>query len=101
MRIPAAAAAILVALCWPAEGRQARSGAVVREFRQSHVCPSTGLKTGPCPGWEVEHGVSLCQGGPDVPAALKWMAVEQHRAKTRIDVAVCRYLKRAPKSLKP
>lgn len=59
----------------------ARSAAVVRAFKCAHPCPATGLATGACPGWQVDHVVPLCCGGADEPSNLRWLTTEQHRAR--------------------
>ena len=55
------------------DGSILRSKAVVREFRSIHPCPSTGLKTGRCPGWAVDHVVPLKCGGCDTLTNLQWL----------------------------
>jgi hypothetical protein len=83
---------LAVALAAPAESAT-RSPAVKAEFRRLHPCPSTGKTRGACPGWEVEHSVPLCLGGPavDTYSNLRWMRVEDHKRKTRKDVKLCRF----------
>ncbi|NDY89713.1 HNH endonuclease signature motif containing protein [Ideonella livida] len=73
-----------------------RSRAAVATFRASSACPATGLHTGRCPGWEVDHVVPLCAGGPDTPENMQWLYVDDHRFKTKIDVRTCRLAKRQP-----
>lgn len=85
---------LLLAPTTSAEARQARSAKVVREFRQTHVCPSTGLKIGPCPGWEADHWLPLCAGGLDRPWQLHWLSIAEHKAKTKLDLVQCRLLRR-------
>lgn len=55
------------------DGSILRSKAVVREFRSIHPCPSTGLKTGRCPGWAVDHVVPLAACGCDSVSNLQWL----------------------------
>lgn len=58
-----------------------RSRAVLREFVRSSplgVCPATGRRELPCPGYEAHHIVWLVCGGADVPENLVWLTVEQH-----------------------
>jgi hypothetical protein len=59
---------------------------------RANPCPATGKTSGPCPGYQVDHAVPLCLGGPAVDAAknLRWITVEDHKAKTREDVRLCR-----------
>ena len=53
-------------------------------------CPSTGKKTGACPGWQVDHRIAMMCGGPDTVDNLQWLTVEAHRAKTRVERRECR-----------
>lgn len=48
---------------------------------------------GPCPGFQADHIVPLCMGGPDLADNLQWLADDEHRAKTRTDAANCRMSK--------
>lgn len=83
---------ITVASAMLAFGAQAtnRSKAVRAEFQRSNPCPSTGATRGACPGYQADHATPLCIGGKDVPANLRWLTIEAHKAKTRDDVRVCR-----------
>jgi len=54
-------------------GRIKRSRAVLRKFQKIHPCPSTGLTTGKCPGWSLDHVYSLACGGVDDIINLQWM----------------------------
>ena len=73
----------------------ARDRAEVRAFRKAHPCPATGLSRGACPGFHVDHVIPLCAGGEDRPANMHWLAVDDHRFKTLVDVRECRKLRRA------
>lgn len=84
------AALILLALSLTAQARIPRDAAQVRAFRAEHPCPSTGLKRGACPGWDVDHVVPLCAGGADRPSNLQWLSKEDHKWKTFVDVRECR-----------
>ena len=63
--------------CWPivrdANGVIVRSTAVTREFKKLYPCPSTGLTTGPCPGWQVDHVISLAACGCDSVSNAQWL----------------------------
>ena len=59
-----------------ADGSIKRSSAVLREFQRIHPCPATGLQTGACPGWQVDHVIPLSCGGLDVVENMQWMPVE-------------------------
>ena len=82
--------ALLLALPADAGPRDLR---VKREFQRLNPCPSTGRPAGPCPGFQADHIVPLCMGGPDMAGNLQWLATHDHRAKTRTDVANCRMSK--------
>lgn len=69
-----------------------RSRVVRAEFQRYEPCPSTGLTRGACPGFEVDHAVPLCMGGPDVISNLQWLTVEAHRRKTVDDIRLCRFV---------
>lgn len=56
-----------------ANGKIVRSQAVLRAFQRVYPCPSTGLKTGACPGWAINHTIPLACGGCDSLANLDWM----------------------------
>jgi len=71
-----------------------RDPRVVREFRKSVPCPSTGRTRGACPGFQADHSRSLCSGGEDRPENLTWLSVEDHKWKTFIDNRECRKLRR-------
>ena len=80
----------LVALAACASQAADRSRVVRAEFVRSNPCPATGAKRGPCPGWQVDHKISLCSGGADALDNLEWITVVRHREKTRRDVQVYR-----------
>jgi len=88
--VEALALAFLVAIAIPADARILRSKAAVAEFKRSQPCPVNGAKRGACPGWEVDHIVPLCGGGPDTTANLQWLTVIEHKKKTKLDVMKCR-----------
>lgn len=56
-----------------ADGTIKRSRAAVAEFRANHPCPVTGLTTGPCEGWQVDHVIPLACGGCDNQANMQWL----------------------------
>jgi hypothetical protein len=86
---------LLLALAIPA---YARDAAQVRAFRKMEPCPATGKRSGPCPGYHVDHVEPLCALGLDHPANLQWLSVEEHKGKTRTDVRACRELKKPAKA---
>jgi 5-methylcytosine-specific restriction endonuclease McrA len=67
----------------------ARDRNVPAEFRKTNPCPATGLTTGRCDGWQIDHITPLCRGGSDTVANLQWLSTAQHKLKTRGD---CRTL---------
>lgn len=56
-----------------ADGSIARSAAEVREFKRQHPCPTTGLPTGACAGWAVDHVIPLVCGGCDMVENMQWL----------------------------
>lgn len=81
---------LLLVFAWvPAEARQARSKAVLRQFQLLYPCPSTGLKSGACPGFQRDHWAALECGGPDNLQNLNWLPTVVHWAKTRVDNQRC------------
>lgn len=86
----------LAAWPWNAEARALRDPAQVRAFRADNPCPATGRTRGACPGWQVDHIVPLCAGGPDRPENLQWLRTEDHRMKTFLDTRQCRRDKALP-----
>lgn len=71
-----------------------RSAAEVLAFKRANLCPSTGVRRGACPGWQVDHTIPLCAGGLDKASNMTWLTVEDHRFKTFTDVRECRKLAR-------
>lgn len=61
------------------------------EFRKMVPCPSTGKLTGACPGWVMDHMVSLRCGGPDTPENLWWQPVAEAKAKDKVEDECWRY----------
>ena len=71
------AAILLIAACALSVGATAkfqRSGAEVQAFKRHNPCPSTEMRRGPCPGYQVDHVQPLCSGGPDKEANMQWLA---------------------------
>jgi hypothetical protein len=85
-------ALLSLALCCPptASASSPRSPAIRAEFVKANPCPATGKTRGKCPGWEVDHIEPLKCNGPDTPANMQWLTVEQHRAKTKAEAKLCR-----------
>jgi hypothetical protein len=93
MRIELQLFVTMLAISPPLDAAE-RSQAAVREFRQAVPCPVTGKARGKCPGWQVDHVIPLCAGGPDTPSNMQWLTVEVHKVKTRGDVRYCALLRR-------
>lgn len=53
-----------------------RDWKVVSAYRKLHPCPSTGLHTGACPGWQLNHSISLACGGQDAVWNLVYMRID-------------------------
>lgn len=58
------------------DGTIVRSWTVRTAFRRIHACPSTGLTTGACPGWAIDHVIPLVCGGCDAVGNLQWLPNE-------------------------
>jgi hypothetical protein len=67
-----------------------RSQAVLRAFRQAHPCPVTGLTTGACQGWVLDHRYPLCAGGTDTIDNLTWQELQASKDKDRLERELCR-----------
>lgn len=50
-----------------------RSTAAKAAFRAEVACPSTGLFTGACPGWSVDHVWPLAGCGCDTATNMQWL----------------------------
>ena len=66
-------------------GRIARSAEQKDAFKHDHPCPSTGKKSGACPGYTVDHIVPLKRGGADRPANMQWQTTQAAKAKDRTE----------------
>lgn len=58
-----------------ADGSIKRRSDVLRAFQKIHPCPSTGLTTGACPGWAIDHVLPLSVGAVDSVSNLQWLPV--------------------------
>lgn len=56
-------------------GKTERDAKVVAAFRRIHACPATGLTTGACPDWQVDHVIPRDNGGCDVVSNMQWLPV--------------------------
>lgn len=66
----------------------------MREFRRAHPCPSTGLKTGPCKNYVVDHLWPLCAGGADEPWQMAWQELEASKRKDQNERYIRKVLKK-------
>jgi len=76
-------AALLTLTSLPVAAYTHRGAAARNHFKRLHPCPATGLATGRCKGWIIDHRVGLCVGGPDTPSNMRWMTVEAAKAKDK------------------
>jgi hypothetical protein len=56
-----------------ATGGIIRRADVLYAFRKIHPCPATGLTTGACPNWQINHILPLACFGRDEVSNLQWM----------------------------
>ncbi len=56
-----------------ADGSIRRRADVLREFRKLYPCPATGLTTGACTGWAIDHVIPLAVNGADAVRNLQWL----------------------------
>jgi hypothetical protein len=66
-------------------GRIKRSPEARRAFEKSNPCPSTGKRSGGCPGYVVDHVVPLKKGGADTSSNMQWQTKSAAKAKDRIE----------------
>ncbi len=60
-----------------------RDPAERRAFVRSHPCPSTGEKSGQCPGYVVGYIVPLKHGGADLPYNMEWQPSGGAKTKSK------------------
>jgi hypothetical protein len=63
--------------------RTKRDPAQRHKFVHRHPCPSTGRRSGACPGYVVDHIKPLKSGGADRPSNMQWQTVAEAKAKDR------------------
>lgn len=80
----------ICALSTTANARIPRSQTARHEFVRQQACPATGVHRLPCPGWQIDHVMPLKCKGPDTPANMQWLTVDDHKAKTRREAGWCR-----------
>lgn len=57
------------------KGAIIRRADVVTAFRADNVCPATGLTTGKCTDWQVDHVKPLDNGGCDAVWNMQWLPI--------------------------
>jgi hypothetical protein len=63
--------------------RHPRSAEVTREFERENPCPSTGKRSGACPGYIKDHIQALCKGGADAVWNMQWQTKADAAAKDK------------------
>jgi hypothetical protein len=66
-----------------------RSRAARAEFMHQHPCPSTGRRSGACPGYVVDHVKPLACGGADAPSNMQWQTTAAAKAKDKWERIGC------------
>jgi hypothetical protein len=56
-----------------ANGEIRRRADVLAAYKRLHPCPVTGLATGACPGFAINHVIPLAKGGCDAVSNLQWV----------------------------
>lgn len=56
-----------------AKGQIIRRADTLAAFRKIHPCPATMLFAGACPGWSIDHVISLACGGADAVWNMQWL----------------------------
>jgi hypothetical protein len=69
--------------------RTHRSAKVRRDFQRISPCPSTGQRSGTCPGYIKDHIKPLCAGGPDAISNMQWQSVAAAKVKDRWERQIC------------
>ena len=64
-------------------GRIKRSTAAKDAFKHQNPCPSTGRRTGACPGYVIDHVRPLANGGRDDPSNMQWQTKEAAKEKDK------------------
>lgn len=79
---------VAVLVAWHSQAAE-RSPKMRHWFQYAHPCPANGQKTGPCPGFVVDHIKPLACGGADHPDNMQWQSVEDGRAKDKWERKEC------------
>ena len=57
-----------------------------RQFQRTHSCPADEMTAGPCPGYVIDHIVTLKRTGTDNGGNMQWQRVAEAMAKDRIEL---------------
>ena len=68
-----------------AHGRFIRSTKAKDAFKLQHPCPSTGMTSGPCPGYVIDHVIPLKRGARDAPSNMQCQTAQAAKAKDKIE----------------
>ena len=68
-----------------ASGRIKRNSSVRQQFQRQHPCPSTGIRSGHCSGYVVDHILSLKHGGTDTVNNMQWQSIVEAKNKDRAE----------------
>lgn len=63
-----------------------RDPATVRQFKRLNPCPVNGRRSGPCPGYVVDHVTALKCNGLDSVENMQWQTKAQSKLKDRWEV---------------
>lgn len=55
------------------DGKTLRSPHAIAAFKKRCACPSTGERSGSCPGWAIDHVIPLDCGGVDAVWNMQWL----------------------------
>jgi len=68
-----------------ANGKIQRSAKARAEFKKVQPCPSTGMSSGACPGYVIDHRQPLKRGGEDAPENMQWQTTAAAKAKDKTE----------------
>lgn len=86
-------ALLAVAILATSSASAHRSESARHEFEQSTPCPSTGVTTGKCQDYVIDHKLPLCAGFPDAASNMVWEELRESMAKDQEERAFCAKLK--------
>lgn len=66
-------------------GKIRRSTAAKDAFKRQQPCPANGKRSGPCPGYVIDHVRPLECGGADDPSNMQWQTVADGKAKDKTE----------------